>query len=57
MTKLQVKHGIANGTIPSAISDTSATDHCLDLAEVFFGLAYALLGFAVIEGCLAFFSK
>ena len=32
-------------------------DHCLDLAEVFFGLAYALLGFAVIEGCLAFFSK
>ena len=25
MTKLQIKHGIANGTIPSAISDTGAT--------------------------------
>ena len=25
MTKLQVKHGVANGTILSAISDTGAT--------------------------------
>ena len=32
-------------------------DHRLDLAEVFLGLAYAFLGFAVIEGCLAFFSE
>ena len=35
MTKLQVKHGIANGTIPSAISDTSATSTAGTLHDPF----------------------
>jgi hypothetical protein len=35
MTKLQVKHGIANGTIPSAISDTGATSTAGTLHDPF----------------------
>eukprot|EP00804_Cyclotella_cryptica_P017921 CCRYP_001278-RA/>CCRYP_001278-RA protein AED:0.44 eAED:0.44 QI:0/-1/0/1/-1/1/1/0/122 len=35
MTKLQVKHGISNGTIPSAISDTGATSTAGTLHDPF----------------------
>ncbi len=35
MTKLQVKLGIANGTIPSAISDTGATSTAGTLYDPF----------------------
>eukprot|EP00804_Cyclotella_cryptica_P030007 CCRYP_013455-RA/>CCRYP_013455-RA protein AED:0.62 eAED:0.47 QI:0/-1/0/1/-1/1/1/0/150 len=35
MTKLQVKHGITDGTIPSAISDTSATSMAGTLHDPF----------------------
>ena len=35
MTKLQVKQGISNGTIPSAISDTGATSTAEALHDPF----------------------
>jgi hypothetical protein len=35
MTKLQVRHGIADGTIPSAISDTGATSTAGALQDPF----------------------
>ena len=35
MTKLQVKHGIANGTIPTAISDTNDTSTAGTLHDPF----------------------